>query len=249
MSVESYGDEDLGALRDSIGRSAFFKLKDGDNKIRIVKWKNAEGKKRTCCKRVEHFIPGSSNVVCTGKGCAVCDKAARLMADNDAKNQETGKRMRAQDRVYFNVVDRENEAGGVQMVAFPPGLSKNLLDLLNDPDYNTNAEGEVVMGLMTDPELGRDFKIKRFIEDGFTRYTPTPAPNPSKLSVEIAETATDIEAYLTKGAAPKAKEAGTESAPAEEAKPSCHQDGETFDSDSEICKECDFNEGCDTKGL
>jgi len=245
MGVETYGDEDLGSLRDSLAKSKFFKFQDGENKIRIVRWKNKEGKPRTACKRVEHFIPGSgAPVVCKGKGCEVCEKSARLSSSADKANQDLGRRMRATDRIYFNLVDRKNEVAGVQVMAFPPGLAKTILGIINDPDYNKDAEGNLVTGLMLDLEKGRDFKVTKTKEDNQVKYAVFPAPSPSK--VTIGETV-DLESYLNrdvtamKGEAPKQ--------PAASAKPSCYQDGESFSADSEMCKGCDHKEDCNTKGI
>ena len=246
MPVETFGDEDLGTLRDGLSKSKFFKLKDGDNKIRIVRWKNKEGKSRTACKRVEHFVPGAgAPIVCKGKGCEICDKVARLASSGDDATKETARRMRATDRIYFNVIDRSNETAGVQSVAFPPGLSKAILDLINDDDYNTNENGEIVKGLMLDIEKGRDIKIRRFKEENQVKYTPTPAPNPSK--VTVGETI-DLETYLSQDASAK-KSGGKKEEPVKAtAVPSCHGDGETYTKDSEMCQQCDHVATCE-KGI
>jgi hypothetical protein len=246
MSVETYGDEDIGTLRDSLAKSRFFKFQDGENKIRIVRWKNKDGKLRTACKRTEHFVPGAGTpIVCKGKGCEICEKSARLVSSGDKANQETGRRMRATDRVYFNLIDRKNEIAGVQAVAFPPGLAKTILGILSDPDYNKDVDGKIVPGLMLDPDEGRDFKIIRLMEDKQTKYQTFPAPNPS--SVTVGETI-DLETYLTRDVS-ATKNQPPKAEPAAAAKPSCYQDGESFSDKSEMCKGCDHKETCDTKGI
>lgn len=252
MTVESYGDEDLEHARDQLGRSQFFKLIDGkENKIRIIRFKNADGKNRTCVKRVEHFIQGAgAPVVCKGKGCDVCIKAARLKSDADAKNQQIGKRMQAQDRMYFNIIDRNNESSGVQIMTLPPGAARQVLDLLTDKDWNTDPEGNVVPGFILDLEKGRDMKIKRFKdENNFTKYDVKPLPNPSSVSAELVSGVVNLEEFLTKGPAQKQAESKTESPATDVVHPACYQDGETFDKESAMCGECADKDSCDTKGI
>lgn len=238
MGVEVFDDGDLGQLRDSLSNSKFFKFKLGPNKVRIVRWKDKDGKLRTAAKRMEHFIPGGgAPTVCTGKGCPVCDKAARMQSSNDDKSKELGKRMRAQTRVYFNLIDRNNEAAGVQVVAFPYKCAKDTLDLLNDPEYNQPHS-------MLDLEHGRDLKITQSKEGNQTSYSVVAAPAPSK--VEVGETI-DLETYLNRGSAKKdAPTPATEGKPAQDTtpKPSCYQDKETFDVGSDMCQQCEFVKTC-----
>lgn len=234
MGVEVFDDGDLGQLRDSLNSSKFFKFKPGVNKIRIVRWKDSTGKMRTAAKRMEHFIPGGgAPTVCTGKGCPVCDKAARLASSNDDKSKELGKRMRAQTRIYFNLIDRNNEAAGVQAIAFSYKCAKDTLDLLNDPDYNQPHS-------MLDLEHGRDLRITQTKEGNQTNYSVAAAPSPSK--VEVGETI-DLEAYLNRAPSSK-KEGEKEEKPEESAKPSCYQDKETFDVGSDMCQQCEHVKTC-----
>jgi hypothetical protein len=161
----------------------FWTPKAGRNLIRILPpW--AEGKLFWRETAVHWNVgPDSKMVVCLkkelDKPCYICEAYARLQQSQDPRDQSAASEIRANTRVYLNIVDLDNVDKGVQVYTCGIKILQDLLAYFADPDW----------GDITHPETGYDIVIER---EGSTRENtkyqvrarknPTAIPNMDLLS-------------------------------------------------------------------
>jgi hypothetical protein len=122
--------------------------------------------------------PDSKMITCIKKelnqDCYICEVVERLQNSQDPRDQAVAADMRANIRVFFNIVDLDNVEKGVQVYTSGVKILQDILAYFADPDW----------GDITHPEMGYDIVIDR---EGTTRENtkyqvrarknPTPVPN------------------------------------------------------------------------
>lgn len=106
-----------------IGGSAFLKIQEGANRIRIVSLPELT---------VKHWINNQS-IMCPGiqGNCEYCKKAMGSPPDVHAK-------LKARAQYCFVVIDRSD--GGVKIAQFPKTIFNEIKNLRNDPDYKYTTD-------------------------------------------------------------------------------------------------------------
>ena len=138
----------------------FMKLAVGKNVVRFLP--PAPGQK-TCFVVVhEHYIdvPGAKGPFVSAcprmmekKPCAMCARVAELQHSGNPADRETAYRMRAQKRIYSNVINRKQPELGVLRLGYGKQIFDQLMAILEDEDAG---------GDFTNPtEQGCDIVIER----------------------------------------------------------------------------------------
>lgn len=155
-----WGDEaaaqDAAATR--AGQKSYMKLAEGDNVVRFLPPKI--GKPSPFAATFSHYmdLPDGRKVsfncprMMARRPCIVCAKGDQLRNSRSAADQKAGKRLFPRPRFYANVIDRNNEALGVQILAFGKGVMDDLVAIRQNPRKGGN---------FTHPETGRDVIISR----------------------------------------------------------------------------------------
>lgn len=185
------------------GQRNYLKLGEGDTIVRFLPPKI--GKSSPLAVTYSHYLdlPTGDKVsfncprMMPGarRACIVCAKGDQLRSSSNPHDQKAGKRMFPRLRVYANVIDRENEALGVQVLAF----GKTIMDALTSIRQNPRKGGN-----FTHPETGRDVIITRKGTGQMdTEYTVTADmtasplhPDPGQAD-EWLEAAYDLDQFLT----------------------------------------------------
>lgn len=151
-------------------KSSFFKFKDGMNLIRVLP--ALPGEEDPWAMTDEHFFRnwagGKSHFsfVCpqeAGIGpCPACEKREQLASTGNPVDFEESKNYRPRTQVYLRIIDRENEEAGVQIARVGSMIFERMLELWENEDVYGND--------FTNPFSGDDLAIKRFEEDGYTKY-------------------------------------------------------------------------------
>jgi len=161
----------------------FWTPKAGRNLIRILPpWKTGSLFWR---ESAVHWNVGPDSKMLTclkkelGKPCYICEVVERLQNSQDPRDQAVASEMRANTRVFYNIVDLDNVDKGVQVYTSGIKILQDILAYFADPDW----------GDVTHPEHGYDIVIDR---EGTTRENtkyqvrarknPTPIPSPDLLS-------------------------------------------------------------------
>lgn len=191
--------EDAG--RASAGQRNYMKLGEGDNIVRFLPPRI--GKPSPFAVSYSHYfdLPTGDKVsfncprMMAKRSCIVCAKGDQLRASTHAHDQKAGKKLFPRLRVFANVIDRNNESLGVQVLAF----GKTIMDSLTAIRQNPRKGGN-----FTHPESGRDIVITRKGTSQFdTEYSITPDVAASPLHAdpgqadEWLETAYDLDTFLT----------------------------------------------------
>jgi hypothetical protein len=127
--------------------------------------------------------PDSKMLVCLqkelGKPCYICEVVERLQNSQDPRDQAVASEMKANVRVFYNIVDLDNVEKGIQVYTSGIKILQDVLAYFADPDW----------GDITHPEHGYDIVIER---EGTTRENtkyqvrarknPTPIPDMNLLS-------------------------------------------------------------------
>ena len=230
------------------GQKSYMKLTEGDNVVRFLPPRI--GKSSPFAATFSHYMElpdgrkGSFNCprMMAKRACIVCAKGEQLRNSRNLADQKAGKRLFPRIRVYANVIDRNNEGVGVQILAFGKGVMESLTALRQNPRKGGN---------FTHPETGRDIIITRKGTGQFdTEYTVSPDISASPLHAdpgqadEWLEFAYDLDPFLTvlDDEAIRAKVRGEEAEPApQRAAPktiaatrgrSVEDDVDSFDTDS-----------------
>ena len=191
--------QDAAATR--AGQKSYMKLTEGDNVVRFLPPRI--GKSSPFAATFSHYmdLPDGRKVsfncprMMAKRACIVCAKGEQLRTSRSMTDQKAGKRLFPRIRVYANVIDRTNEALGVQILAFGKGVMESLTALRQNPRKGGN---------FTHPETGRDIIITRKGTGQFdTEYTISPDVTTSPLHAdpgqadEWLEFAYDLDPFLT----------------------------------------------------
>lgn len=183
------------------GQKSYMKLVEGDNVVRFLPPRI--GKPSPFAATYSHYmeLPDGRKVsfncprMMAKRACIVCAKGEQLRNSRSMTDQKAGKRLFPRLRVYANVIDRNNEALGVQLLAFGKGVMEALTAIRQDKRKGGN---------FTNPETGRDIIITRKGTGQFdTEYTVSPDVSTSPLhadpgqSDEWLEMAYDLDPFLT----------------------------------------------------
>jgi hypothetical protein len=157
----------------------FFKWEEGDNTIRIMPPFSSKG--RIFTRRIQHFQLPPESSICSclysysGEfdNCYVCDAIEELHKKFpgvlDLGRQEP------KESFCYNVIDRADEATGVQIASFTPRLHNWVCQQIQDKR----------IGDVTDVEQGFDIKVTKKVthrgKKEFTTYNQTLMPRPCKL--------------------------------------------------------------------
>ncbi len=159
LRYEGYSKED--ASKDLAEQAAArggrtFKLQPGKNVLRVI-----PGKPRQKWKRVvyKHFVDISGGVaifVCPkhetkGKRkCKTCERARKLAESGDSTDERTAKRLQAQRRVLFNVIDRNDEDSGPKTIDVTQSIERDMTQLVDVDEID-----------IVDPIKGHDIVIMK----------------------------------------------------------------------------------------
>lgn len=174
-----------------IDLAKFMKVNDGINVIRILPPKEDDEDFYSMTKF--HRIKGVGKegrdlqVHCRtlhNEACPLCDLYFgiwdHINNTGDQKHKAFANYLRAKDRYYMNVVDREiNE---VKVLSLGKILFGKIIAAMVDPDY----------GDITDLENGHDFKVIKTIESGWPKYDQS-APRPKS---SVAGTKKEIKVWM-----------------------------------------------------
>jgi hypothetical protein len=151
-------------------RTKFYKFKEGSNLLRFLP--ALKGENEFVVVVHQHWInnwanSGKSFVFncpkrANGGRCPACEKAGALFDTGNAADKELAKQYLPRERGYARVIDRTDEAAGVQLVELPKSVITGLMDLRNNED----EYGEDFTNVMD----GDDILITRFQKDGRTNY-------------------------------------------------------------------------------
>jgi hypothetical protein len=168
----------------SNGDYEFYEIKKGSQVIRVLPPK---GDNEEFWKEVQlHFNVGGSGsapVACLKqfghKTCPVCDEIARLKKSKSKEDQALSKKMRASNRVYVNIFERDNKekVDVVQIMNCGPTVLKCILDIICNPEY----------GDVTDFNEGFDLTLTKTGKGIDTEYSVLPKRNESKASEKLSE--------------------------------------------------------------
>ena len=190
--------QDAAATR--AGQKSYMKLVEGDNVVRFLPPKL--GKPSPMANTFSHYLelPDGRKVsfncprMMAKRACIVCAKGEQLRNSRSMTDQKAGKRMFPRIRVYANVIDRANEALGVQILAFGKGVMESLTAIRQDKRKGGN---------FTNPETGRDIIITRKGTGQFdTEYIVSPDVQTSPLHAdpgqadEWLEMAYDLDPFM-----------------------------------------------------
>lgn len=120
--------------------SKLFKVRDGDNRVRIMPptW---EGAKHYGLDVWVHYGvgPDRQSYLCLrkhgaeGERCPICDERDEVRGDNDA-DEKYVKELEAKRRVLVYLVDRDDERSGEQAWFMPQSLDKDIVKISIDKD-------------------------------------------------------------------------------------------------------------------
>jgi len=154
----------------------FIKLKDGDNRVRILPPLKEDG--MFFLMYGQHYIDNQF-VVCPKKTnddpCPICEFVSKLYRGDEDSKTLAGQ-IRARDKYIYNVIDRDNEEEGVKILQTGVKIFEVIIGRVVDPD----------IGDITNLKSGFDVIIKKKQQGGFPNYDGTDvARKPSLLSDDI----------------------------------------------------------------
>ncbi len=163
------------AKADTGGKTNYVKLKDGANVVRVlppwsdecVPYKQAAfhygvvQKRALACPKKMH-----------GNDCPICDEVDRLFATGDKRDEEEARQFMSKWRVFYNVIDRSDEAAGVQVLGVGNSIHERVTSFFADPDY----------GDISNIDDGTDVVIDKTGSGFNTRYTTSCKRNATPLS-------------------------------------------------------------------
>ena len=164
------------------GGKNFWKPKQGANQIRILPGVGNMGE-MFWTSVGSHYLGPRNNVMCPevtlGDECPICKYVQQLYADaGNQESKELAGKLRARKQFWMNIVDRADEAKGVQIYA--PGVTVfgSIASLVQDPDY----------GDIYDADDGLDITINRAGAGLDTEYEVIPRRNSTPLSASQSTT-------------------------------------------------------------
>lgn len=140
----------------------FYAIPEGNSVIRILPTKEEE--KLFYAETAIHRVPTGEgqtrNFHCRkvhGESCPLCDAYYALWKE-PYKDETLARKIKPRARYYMNVVDRATDE--VKIFSVGVILFKKIISTILDEDY----------GDVTRLEEGHDFKLNKFIEDGWPKY-------------------------------------------------------------------------------
>lgn len=129
--------------------NAFWKPQEGRNVIRIVPWKDEPN--WPFIEAYFHYIGGRTQLspITHGNPDPIQELADELRRDGSKDGWQKAKPFMAKPRTYVPIIDRDDEASGVQFYSFGKTVLQTLLNYIEDPD----------IGDITDIEDGFDLVI------------------------------------------------------------------------------------------
>lgn len=157
-------------------QSNFWVPKEGKNNIRVLPPWSEEG---IWYREVPyHYGVGGKSVVCPkrllSKSCYVCDKVAEFRKSSDKELNDLANDLRPKMRVYYNVIDLDDTAKGVQVFGSGVQVFKDLLYYDLDDEW----------GNITDVEEGYDIILTREGKGRNSKYQVKAKKNSSSLENE-----------------------------------------------------------------
>ena len=163
----------------------FYQISEGTNTVRILPSK--EGEKDFYAMTKIHRVPNTEgqvrNIHCRrvhGESCPVCDLYFGLWKTGKKEDEDLARQIKARDRYYMNIVDRESKE--VKILSVGIILFKKIITAILDEDF----------GDITDIEKGHDFKIIMYKEGQWPKYDQS-QPRPKS---EAAGSAAEIAAWM-----------------------------------------------------
>jgi hypothetical protein len=150
-------------------RAQYFNFKPGRNTVRIMPpWEGSDDFSRECGrhwmptsdgKRVPYYCPKE----CAGAPCPICEKiSAMFKAGVDDTTKEQLKSISSSGRYLVNLVDKNDEAKGVQIAELPKTVINVIWGIMVDEDLG--------VGDVTHPDNGFDLYIDKTGTGLGTRY-------------------------------------------------------------------------------
>ena len=173
----------------------FYQISEGTNTVRILPSK--DGEKDFYAMTKIHRVPNTEgqvrNIHCRrvhGESCPVCDLYFGLWKTGKKEDEDLARQIKARDRYYMNIVDRESKE--VKILSVGVILFKKIIAAMLDEDF----------GDITDLETGHDFKIIKVMEGQWPKYdqsSPRPKSSEAGSKAEVAawmDTLHDIHALV-----------------------------------------------------
>lgn len=161
------------------GSSEFLKLKKGRNVVRVLP--PPVGKRKPSRATFQHFIefPGvNRSFICARleakKPCKICQKADELKKSSNKQDQKIAESLFARRSILYNVIDRNDEEKGPQVMRVGKTIHEQLVELRTDEDAG---------GDFSHPIEGYDVTIVKTGEGkNGTKYKVLPHKHTSQLS-------------------------------------------------------------------
>lgn len=158
----------------------FWKPKVGENVIRILPSNREDGNFAYHSQLHHEFkVEGQARAFpCLSvfnKPCPVCKTISYFDTDNDPDIKELIGKMTPRHAYLMNILDRSNkESSAVLIFSAAKTVMREIMQYMNDEEY----------GDITDPDEGRDVKLKRTGEGIATRYSTRVSPKVTSIDVE-----------------------------------------------------------------
>ena len=205
----------------------FWSPEAGRNVIRILPPKDgsdifwSEGK--------VHFQVGGTMVSCLsnwGEECPVCERVEELKKSKSKSDKKLSDSMWPKTRAYMNIINRESEEEEVEVMGCGPGILKDVINMVCDPDY----------GDITDFNEGRDVIITKTGKGLKTEYKVMGKPKVSVASSNLSEE--EVQGAMVDLDELFVKKEYDELVGMLEGGDSEEDEGEDDEDDEDICPEC-----------
>lgn len=181
----------------SYGKEFWFPTeKKGGNNIRILPHWTGDLDADCYYETAYHKNIGEENksVVCVKmelkEQCVACDLVAELWKTKEKEDIAYAKKIKAQIRVYWNMVDLDDVEKGVQVWMTGSDVLDQVVDWCTNPKY----------GDITDPVHGRNcvlqFTAGEHTRSGYNEYKLMPDPSESMIDVGLLENMTDLTTFI-----------------------------------------------------
>ena len=184
MAIQKYGSFDIDAADEALleasrsGNGDRLKLKQGQNILRFLP--PPVGRRQPFAIIYQHWVttaeskrvPMNCARMMAKQRCAACEKMDDLLRSNNSADKAAAEDWKAKRSVAVNVIDREDEDRGVQLLNFGDMILKQLIAIRKD----ARAGGD-----FTDAEDGFDIIIERTGEKKSTKYAVRGARNTTPL--------------------------------------------------------------------
>ena len=160
----------------------FYQISEGTNTVRILP--SNEDEKDFYAMTKIHRVPTTEgqvkNIHCRrvhGEACPVCDLYFGLLKTGRKEDEDLARQIKARDRYYMNVVDRDSSE--VKILSVGIILFKKIISAILDEDF----------GDITDVDKGHDFKIIMYKEGQWPKYDqsqPRPKSEPAGSGADVA---------------------------------------------------------------